>query len=401
MMSTTPHCPAVFVKLDRLCRVAPAAAENVICPAPSWIAVTVHSRVVMLFGNVTVIAEPLVKWTVFPQSDAANVSVVPETIRPPPTTVLLNVSVPECVLLPDVVLFPSSSGIVFPLVPVTFPPSEDALRLATLVVLVTVSGAVPVETVETSCDPVTTPAATVAVDELQPPEPLSTRIWLAEPDVEHPPPPPDAAIVMVPLPLVIVTLAPCVSVALLMPPVAVLPMSSWPSVYDVWPVPPFPKASVPVTPVVRGSPVRFVATPAEGVPRSPPWKYSSNEPVSSVIAVRRLAEDGVASHVATPLPRPVNDPTGSAVPFDRLIEAGVCIASPLGRVVLIGGTPDPFVTSTPLFAVAKLPSTPALSYSRPLSVPLAMVEDPTSRATGAGARPVTTTPKTIMLSELT
>jgi len=38
--------------------------------------------------------------------------------------------------------------------------------------------------------------------------------------------------------------------------------------------------------------------------------------------------------------------------------------------VPIDGTPLPFVTSTPLFAVVRLPSEPALSYRSPLLVPL-------------------------------
>ena len=52
---------------------------------------------------------------------------------------------------------------------------------------------------------------------------------------------------------------------------------------------------------------------------------------------------------------------GNAVPFDRLIDAGVCIASPVGRVVETDGTPPEEVTTTPLLAVDRLPRTPALS----------------------------------------
>lgn len=38
----------------------------------------------------------------------------------------------------------------------------------------------------------------------------------------------------------------------------------------VAPVPPLPTESVPVTPVVRGSPVTFVKVPLDGVPSGPP-----------------------------------------------------------------------------------------------------------------------------------
>lgn len=63
---------------------------------------------------------------------------------------------------------------------------------------------------------------------------------------------------------------------------------------DVTPVPPFATGNVPVTPVVRGSPVRLVATPDAGVPRAG---------VTSVGDVARTTD-----------PDPV-------VPFERLLAA--------------------------------------------------------------------------------
>jgi len=42
----------------------------------------------------------------------------------------------------------------------------------------------------------------------------------------------------------------------------------------VTPVPPLATGRIPVTPVVRGSPVPFVSTIAEGVPKSPPVTIS-------------------------------------------------------------------------------------------------------------------------------
>lgn len=49
---------------------------------------------------------------------------------------------------------------------------------------------------------------------------------------------------------------------------------------DVIPVPPFATGSVPVTPVVKGSPVAFVNVPDAGVPRAPP-------------DVSKVADDGI------------------------------------------------------------------------------------------------------------
>ena len=67
----------------------------------------------------------------------------------------------------------------------------------------------------------------------------------------------------------------------------------------------------PETPVEIGSPVPFVSTTAEGVPRAGVTsvgdvaKTSAPVPVSSVTAAIRFALDGVASHVAIPVPKPL------------------------------------------------------------------------------------------------
>lgn len=59
----------------------------------------------------------------------------------------------------------------------------------------------------------------------------------------------------------------------------------------IWPVPPFARPKVPVTPVVKGKPVAFVNTPLEGVPSAGVTKTGdvantlAPEPVSSVRAV--------------------------------------------------------------------------------------------------------------------
>jgi len=67
---------------------------------------------------------------------------------------------------------------------------------------------------------------------------------------------------------------------------------------------------LPVTPVVSGRPVAFVSTPLVGVPNSGVTNVgevantAAPVPVSSVRAAAKLALDGVARNVATPVPRP-------------------------------------------------------------------------------------------------
>ena len=80
---------------------------------------------------------------------------------------------------------------------------------------------------------------------------------------------------------------------------------------DVRFVPPLAVGKVPVTPVVRGNPVRFVATPDVGVPKigvtnvGEVAKTNEPVPVSSVTAASKLALDGVPKNVATPVPKPL------------------------------------------------------------------------------------------------
>ena len=85
----------------------------------------------------------------------------------------------------------------------------------------------------------------------------------------------------------------------------------------------------PLTPVLIGSPVALVSVAAEGVPKlgvtsvGEVAKTNEPEPVSSVTAVAKLALDGVPSHVATPVPRPLMLLGLMPVQFDRLPLAGV------------------------------------------------------------------------------
>ena len=66
----------------------------------------------------------------------------------------------------------------------------------------------------------------------------------------------------------------------------------------------------PLTPVLIGNPVALVSVAADGVPRLGVTsvglvaKTSDPLPVSSVTAAAKLADVGVPSHVATPVPRP-------------------------------------------------------------------------------------------------
>ena len=85
----------------------------------------------------------------------------------------------------------------------------------------------------------------------------------------------------------------------------------------------------PLTPVLIGNPVALVSVAAEGVPKSGVTsvgevaKTNEPEPVSSVTAAAKLALDGVASHVATPVPRPLMLLGLIPVQFDRLPLLGV------------------------------------------------------------------------------
>jgi hypothetical protein len=86
----------------------------------------------------------------------------------------------------------------------------------------------------------------------------------------------------------------------------------------------------PDTPVEMGRPVAFVKVAAEGVPKSGVTKAgdvantADPVPVSSVKAERRLALEGVAKKVATPVPKPLIPVlTGKPVALVKVAEAGV------------------------------------------------------------------------------
>lgn len=121
---------------------------------------------------------------------------------------------------------------------------------------------------------------------------------------------------------------------------------------EVVPVPPLAMATTPVTldavPEVFWLKVGQVNVPVLklpdcGVPRIGVTKVgevantSAPEPVSSVTAVAKLALVGVAKNVATPVPKPVMEPTaGVTVVFVTLVtwpwafvaKTGICVAEP-------------------------------------------------------------------------
>jgi hypothetical protein len=96
-----------------------------------------------------------------------------------------------------------------------------------------------------------------------------------------------------------------------------------------------PVALIPPT----GSPVALVRTPEAGVPKAGVTSVGdvpntkAPEPVSPVTVAAKLALDGVAKNVATPVPRPLSPVAiGNPVAFVRVPEAGV----PRAGVVKVG-----------------------------------------------------------------
>jgi len=140
------------------------------------------------------------------------------------------------------------------------------------------------------------------------------------------------------LPVVVSNLAAALSVAEPGPTTSPLPegVTQVPSplqkVVAEAPVPLFklPTGRFPVTPVVRGKPVQFVRTPEAGVPKAGVTKVgevantNAPLPVSLVTAVAKLAEEGVARKVATPVPSPdIPVATGKPVALVRVAAEGV------------------------------------------------------------------------------
>ncbi len=165
-------------------------------------------------------------------------------------------------------------------------------------------------------------------------------------------------------------------------------------------VPPFAPGRIPVTPVVNGRPVKFVATPLEGVPRAGVTsvgdvaKTSAPVPVSPVTAAARLAVDGVARKVATPVPRPLTPVAmGRPVAFVSVAADGV----PRFGVVSVGEVPKTkapvpvsSVTAAIRFALDGVPknvATPVPKPETPVEIgnPVALVSVPLAGVPRMGA----------------
>jgi len=107
----------------------------------------------------------------------------------------------------------------------------------------------------------------------------------------------------------------------------------------VTPVPPRATESVPVVPATIGRPVALVNVADDGVPKAGVTSVGlfantkAPEPVSSVTAASKLADDGVARNVATPAPRP-EMPVDTGRPVTLVITplAGV----PKAGAVIVG-----------------------------------------------------------------
>jgi hypothetical protein len=121
----------------------------------------------------------------------------------------------------------------------------------------------------------------------------------------------------------------------------------------------------PETPVLIGKPVALVKVPLEGVPRAGVTKVGllantkAPDPVSSVTADAKFADDGVPKNVATPVPKPLTPvEIGNPVAFVKVPEAGVPKAG-VTNVGLFDRTTEPVpveeVTPVPPFATARVP----------------------------------------------
>jgi hypothetical protein len=91
-------------------------------------------------------------------------------------------------------------------------------------------------------------------------------------------------------------------------------------------VPPFAIGKVPVTPVVKGKPVALVNVPLDGVPNAP--LKSTKAPADPVLT---------AKAVATPVPKPVIEPTAGVTvvlaanvnwPCAFTVNVPTCVADP-------------------------------------------------------------------------
>ena len=125
----------------------------------------------------------------------------------------------------------------------------------------------------------------------------------------------------------------------------------------------------PEIPVATGRPVALVRVTLEGVPSAGVTSVGevantkAPEPVSSVTAAARLAEDGVAKNVATPAPKP-DTPVeiGKPVAFVKVPEDGVPNTPPL----MTGEPAVPTLTAKAVATPVPRPDTP-VEMGRPVA----------------------------------
>jgi hypothetical protein len=161
----------------------------------------------------------------------------------------------------------------------------------------------------------------------------------------------------------------------------------------------------PDTPVEIGRPVAFVKVALVGVPRIGVTRVgevantNEPEPVSSVIAEARLALDGVAKRVATPVPKPLTPvEIGRPVALVKTAALGVPRAG-VTRVGLVANTllPVPVLVTETTFLLAsnakaveavKPDSVAVLDADRVVNAPAAAVDVPTGPLKESPTAPV-------------
>jgi hypothetical protein len=148
----------------------------------------------------------------------------------------------------------------------------------------------------------------------------------------------------------------------------------------------------PETPVLIGKPVALVKVPLDGVPRAGVTKVGllantkAPDPVSSVTADAKLADDGVPKNVAIPAPNPLTPvEIGSPVALVNVADVGV----PKTGVTSVGEfdntlLPEPVLVPTPVPPFVTFNNGPASnnasieSKSELIFVPQLSVDAPTS-----------------------
>jgi hypothetical protein len=161
-----------------------------------------------------------------------------------------------------------------------------------------------------------------------------------------------------------------------------------PDVNDVKFVPPLAVGKVPVTPVVKGKPVKLVAVPLEGVPNAP--LNNTGAPAEPVLTARA---------VAMPVPRP-DTPVeiGSPVAFVKVALVGVPrigvtrvgeVASTLLPVpVLVTETTFLLASNAKAVEAVKPDSVAVLDADRVVNAPAAAVVVPTGPLNESPTAPV-------------